>query len=203
MFSLWSGMRISAVALAALCGGYANAHEHNHANADEHKAPVDAEQVRTHRIPDVALTDQDGHQVHFMSDVLQKRTALISFIYTSCKTTCPLVGATVAKVAEQIEHDVPNAAIVSISVDPEYDTPARLSAWRHEYGEIPQWTLLTGSKREIERLLRSLGAYSPSLEDHADVLLIGSGREGRWTRMTSLAAWDKVAAAVRAAAAAR
>ena len=195
MFSLWSGMRVLGVALAMLCGGYVDAHEqHKHA---------DTEQVRTHRIPDVALTDQDGHQVRFVSDVLQKRTALISFIYTSCKTTCPLVGATMAKVAEQIEHDLPDAVIVSISVDPEYDTPARLSAWRHEYGEVPQWTLLTGPKREIERLLRSLGAYSPSLEDHSDVLLIGSGRAGHWTRMTSLAAWDKVAAAVRAAATAR
>jgi protein SCO1 len=195
IFPIPSGIRLLSVALAVLCGTYVNAHEQ--------KKAVGTEQVAARRIPDVILTDQDGHQIRFLSDVLQKRAALISFIYTSCKTTCPLVGATVAMVAEQIQNDVPDAAIVSISVDPEYDTPARLLAWRQQYGDVPQWTLLTGPKRDIQRLLRSLGAYSASLEDHSDILLVGSSAPGQWTRMSSLAAWDKVTAAVRAAAGAR
>jgi len=170
-----------------------NAHD-NH-----RKAEVNTEQVQGRRIPDVRLTDQNGHRVRFLSDVLRQRRALISFIYTSCKTTCPMVGATVAKVAEQFQKDSSDLAIVSVSVDPDYDTPARLLSWRTEYGDIPQWTLLTGPKREIDQLLRAFGAYSANREDHSEILLLGPDEAGKWTRMSSLAAWYEVAAAIRAA----
>jgi protein SCO1 len=167
---------------------------------DGHKTEVDTLQIRARPIPDVRLTDQDGRQVRFSSDVLRHRPALISFIYTRCTTTCPLVGATVATVTDKLAADREKLAIVSLSVDPDYDTPERLLAWRKDFGDIPQWTLLTGSKRDINQLLRSFGAYSPNLEDHADILLVGPNASGQWTRMSSLAAWEKVVAQVRAAA---
>jgi len=180
------------IGLAAPWSTNSRAHEH------ERKGASETEQVPGLRIPDVRLTDQTGRQVHFLSDVLRQRTALISFIYTSCETTCPLVGATVAAVAEDSHNVGSNLAIISVTVDPNYDTPARLLAWRERYGDIPQWTLLTGPKREIDQLLRAFGAYSASLEDHPDLMLVGPDAAGRWTRMSSLAAWDKVAAAIRA-----
>jgi protein SCO1 len=170
------------------------AHEHHGGSSTDA-----SEQVGGLRIPDVQLTDQDGHPVHVLSEVLRHRVALVSFIYTSCTTTCPLVGATVAAVAEDLKKQYSDLVIVSVSIDPVYDTPARLLAWRERYGELPQWTLLTGPKREINQLLRAFGAYSASLEDHQDILMVGPNAAGRWTRMSSLAASDVVAAAVRAA----
>jgi protein SCO1/2 len=167
---------------------------------DRHKAAeISAQQVRLRAIPDARLTDQNGHQVRFTSDVLGQRPALISFIYTSCTTTCPLVGATVAAVTEHLEADLADLAVVSISIDPEYDTPARLLAWREQYGDLPRWTLLTGPKREINELLRAFGTYSANLEEHSEILLVGPNAAGQWTRMSSLAAWDKVAAVIRTA----
>jgi protein SCO1/2 len=182
------------LALALPWSGQTEAHDHLH------KAEVNTLQIRARPIPDVLLTDQSGRQVHFASDVLRQRPALISFIYTRCTTTCPLVGATVATVTEHLQADAEKLAIVSISIDPDYDTPDRLLDWRKLHGDIPQWTLLTGPKREIAQLLRALGAYSPNLEDHQDILLVGPNASGQWVRMSSLAAWDKVAAEVRAAA---
>jgi protein SCO1/2 len=182
------------LALALPWSAQTGAHDHSH------MAEVDTLQIRARPIPDVRLTDQSGHQVRFSSDVLRQRPALISFIYTRCTTTCPLVGATVATVTEKLQSDAEKLAIVSISVDPDYDTPERLLDWRKLHGDIPQWTLLTGPKREINELLRAFGAYSPNLEEHSEILLIGPNASGQWVRMSSLAAWDKVAAEVRAAA---
>jgi protein SCO1/2 len=182
------------LALALPWSARTDAHDHLH------KAEVDTLQIRARPIPDVRLTDQNGHQVRFASDVLRQRPALISFIYTRCTTTCPLVGATVATVTENLQADAEKLAIVSISIDPDYDTPDRLLDWRKLHGDIPQWTLLTGPKREINQLLRALGAYSPNLEDHSEILLVGPNASGQWVRMSSLADWDKVAAEVRAAA---
>ncbi|MBR0848848.1 SCO family protein [Bradyrhizobium diazoefficiens] len=181
--------------LAALPGMRTEAHDHHH-----HMAEVSTQQVRLRQIPDLSLTDQDGHQVRFLTDVLRQRPAIISFIYTRCTTTCPLVGATVATVTEKLHAPPEKLAIVSISIDPDYDTPDRLLEWRKLYGDIPQWTLLTGPKREINQLLRAFGAYSSNLEDHSEILLIGPDASGQWIRMSSLEAWENVAAQVRAAA---
>jgi protein SCO1 len=182
-----------ALAVALLWAAQTEAH-------DRHKAEIDRTQVRARPIPDVQLTDQNGHQVRFASGVLRQRPALISFIYTRCTTTCPLVGATVATVTDKLQADPEKLAVVSITVDPDYDTPDRLLNWRKAHGDIPQWTLLTGVKRDINQLLRSLGAYSPNLEDHSEILLVGPNASGQWIRMSSLAPWDKVAAEVRAVA---
>jgi protein SCO1/2 len=185
---------VAALTLALAWSARTDAHDHHR------KAEPDTLQIRARPIPDVRLTDQSGHQVRFASDVLRQRPALISFIYTRCTTTCPLVGATVATVTEKLEADAAKLAIVSITVDPDYDTPDRLSDWRKLHGDMPQWTLLTGAKRDINQLLRALGAYSANLEDHSEILLIGPTASGQWVRMSSLAAWDTVAAHVRAAA---
>jgi len=149
------------------------------------------------RIPEVRLTNQNGDEVR-LSDVLNKRIALISFIDTGCSTICPLVGATVAAVAEDLKDDTSNVAIVSISIDPDWDTPDRLLAWRNLYGEIPEWTLLTGLRPEISKLLRSFGTYSANLEDHLDILLVGPDSDGHWTRMSSLASRAEVTATISA-----
>lgn len=182
------------IVLAVPSATRTNAHDRH-----DQKKEVPSEEIQGRRIPDVRLTDQNGRQMRFLSDVLRQRTAVISFIYTSCQSTCPLVGATVASVTEQFQKDDLNLAIVSVSVDPGNDTPERLLAWRERYGDIPHWTLLTGPKREIEQLLRALGAYSANLEDHSEILLVGPNPAGKWTRMSSLAAADKVAAVIRAA----
>jgi len=189
-----SGLLIATVMLALAWSARSGAHDHHH------MSEPDTAQIHARPIPDVRLTDESGHQVRFASDVLRQRPALISFIYTRCTTTCPLVGATVATVTEKLQADAGKLAIVSITVDPDYDTPERLLDWRKLYGDIPQWTLLTGPKSDITQLLRAFGAYSPNLEDHADILLIGPDASGEWVRMSALASWEAVEAKVRAAA---
>jgi protein SCO1 len=189
-----SRLFITALMLALVWSARSGAHDH------QQMTEPDTLQISARPIPDVRLTDESGHEVRFASDVLRQRPALISFIYTRCTTTCPLVGATVATVTEKLQADASKLAIVSITVDPDYDTPERLRDWRKLYGEIPQWTLLTGAKRDITQLLRALGAYSPNLEDHSEILLIGPNASGQWVRMSSLAGWDTVVEQVRAAA---
>jgi protein SCO1/2 len=189
-----SKLFIAALLLMLVWSVRSGAHDH------DHMTEPDTLQISSRPIPDVRLTNESGHEVRFASDVLRQRPALISFIYTRCTTTCPLVGATVATVTEKLQADASKLAIVSITVDPDYDTPERLRDWRELYGDIPQWTLLTGTKRDITQLLRALGAYSPKLEDHSNILLIGPNASGQWVRMSSLAGWDTVVEQIRAAA---
>jgi protein SCO1 len=151
-------------------------------------------------IPDMKITNQDGRQVRFLSDVVRRRPAVVSFIFTGCSSTCPLVGATMAAVADRVQKDNLDSALVSISVDPENDTPAALLSWRAQFGDIPQWTLVTGPKSDIDRLLRAFRSYFADPEDHPDILMIGPDATGTWTRMSAPAPANDVISAIRAAA---
>ncbi len=80
------------------------------------------------------------------------------------------------------------------------DTPARLKAWAAKFGSGPGWTLVTGERADVTRLLKSLGAYTADMNDHPPLVLIGNPR-GEWTRAYGLAAPRKLAAAIDAMAA--
>jgi cytochrome oxidase Cu insertion factor (SCO1/SenC/PrrC family) len=142
--------------------------------------------------PSFNLVDQDGRKVDFYRDLIGPRRAAVNLIFTTCRGVCPLLGANFAAVARELAkrgaHDV---ALVSISVDPEHDTPERLAAWRRERGGPPSWTLVTGSRRDVDRLLAHLGMASLRKEAHSPLMLVG-GRDG-WSRLDGLAAPETVA----------
>jgi len=96
------------------------------------------------------LLDVDGKTVT-KSDLLGKPW-VVSFIFTRCVGTCPAITASVRKLAAQTkEVDV---RFVSISVDPNYDTPAILKKYAAEHGaEKSRWLFLTGDQRAIYQLI--------------------------------------------------
>ncbi len=131
-------------------------------------------------IADAPVIDQTGATRHFYSDLVKDRVVVMNFIFTSCTTICPTMGATFARV-QRILGDR-NVSLISVSVDPATDTPQRLDAWSKKLDARPGWTLVTGDKPEIDRLLKSLGVFTPSRETHTPTLLIGDARSGRWQR---------------------
>ena len=152
---------------------------------------VPAEGVTTERsrlsIPDVAVLDQDGRKFRFYSDLVQGKVVAINFIYTTCTTICPILGATFANVQGQMgERSGRDFSLISISVDPVTDTPPRLKAWAAKFNAKPGWTLVTGKKPDIDKLLRSLGASTAQKEDHPPLVLIGNEPKELWTRAYGL-----------------
>jgi cytochrome oxidase Cu insertion factor (SCO1/SenC/PrrC family) len=150
-------------------------------------APKAEESVKL-SIPDVDLVDQDGKPVRFYSDLVQGKVVLMNFIFTSCTTICPPMGATFAKVQKLLgERAGRDVHLISVSVDPGTDTPARLTAWRQKLGGGPGWTLVTGDKESVTRLLKALGVYTASVSDHTPLVLAGNDAQGHWTRAYGLA----------------
>ena len=75
-----------------------------------------------------------------------------------------------------------DVVLVSISVDPGTDIPARLKKYAKRHGANPGWIFLTGGKRSVDRVLRGIGAYVRDYTQHAPAILVGDGRHGGWTR---------------------
>jgi cytochrome oxidase Cu insertion factor (SCO1/SenC/PrrC family) len=145
------------------------------------------------KIPDIELLDQDGRKVHFYTDLVKGRTVAINFIFTTCTTICPPLGATFARVQKDLgERTGRDVQFISISVDPATDTPERLKAWGAKFHAGPGWTFVTGDKPSVDRLLSALAASSARREDHSPEVLIGNDARGTWTRTYGLAAASKL-----------
>ncbi|MBV9927210.1 MAG: SCO family protein [Acidobacteria bacterium] len=154
----------------------------------DHAAMNSAGEASGLTFPDVELLDQDGRKIHFYSDLVKGRTVAIQFIFTTCTTICPPLGATFARVqkdlGERVGRDV---RLISVSVDPLTDTPERLKAWGANFKAGPGWTLVTGPKPQVFELLRALGAGVASPADHSPSVLVGNDATGQWTRTYGLA----------------
>lgn len=146
-------------------------------------------------VPDVSLIDQDGRPVHFYSDLVKDKVVAMNFIFTTCTTICPPMGATFAKLQKLLAgRDV---HLISVSVDPATDTPERLKAWAGKFGAGPGWTLVTGDRNEVTRLLKALGVYTAAIGDHSPLVLLGNDAAHRWTRAYGLAPPAKLAELIR------
>ena len=145
-------------------------------------------EVKRMNIPDIELLDQNGRKIHFYTDLVKGQTVVINFIFTTCTTICPPLGATFARVQKQLGDKVGrDVRFISISVDPATDTPERLKAWGAKFHAGEGWTFVTGNKPEVDELLRALGASSARREDHSPTVLIGNDAHGTWTRTYGLA----------------
>jgi len=148
-------------------------------------------------IPDLALVDQTGRTVRFKGDVLRDRVAVIDFVFTTCATICPVLSASFARLQERLgERLARDVQLVSISIDPARDTPARLRAYAHRYHAGPHWTWLTGPIDDVERVLNALGAYTPDATAHAPLVLVGDARSGTFSRVNGFPNPERLVARV-------
>jgi cytochrome oxidase Cu insertion factor (SCO1/SenC/PrrC family) len=153
-------------------------------------------------IPDVEVIDQNGRKLNFYSDLVKGRTVAVNFIFTTCTTICPPLGATFARVRRELDaagHG--DVRLISISVDPVTDTPERLKSWGEKFKVGAGWTLVTGSKAQVDELLRALSASTARPEDHSPTVLIGNDAAGQWTRTYGLAKPSQMIAIINQAAA--
>ncbi len=101
--------------------------------------------------PDFALTERTGQTVK-LADFAGK-VWVADFFYTTCPGPCPMMSSRLSKVQEQLGTD-PNLRLVSISIDPEKDTPDVLKLYAERFKATDRWLFLTGPKADIYTLAR-------------------------------------------------
>jgi protein SCO1/2 len=133
---------------------------------------------------DLPLVTQDGRPVRFYSDILKDKVVLISFIFTNCDEACPLLMRSFREVQDLLGDRIgKDVFLVSISVDPEADTPDALKAYGERYGAGAGWVFLTGKKRNVDWVVYKLGQYQEEIESHSTLFLLGDVRNGRWRKI--------------------
>ena len=135
--------------------------------------------------PNVPLITQDGKTVRFYDDLLKGKSVVVNVIYTRCRDRCPLETAKLAQVqrmlADRMGKDI---FFYSISIDPEFDTPAVLKAYAEKFHVGSGWLFLTGKREDITLVQKKLGLYSRTdvvnPDGHLPSLMIGNEPSAQW-----------------------
>lgn len=162
--------------------GTAHAHD-DHSQHLDHAGLSGHVDDREVSFVDLPLTDQHGETIQLEHDLVRDNIVVMSFIYTSCTTVCPLVSSIMSKVQQQLGERVGNdVQLISISVDPQTDSPERLLEYSQFFQGGPGWSWLTGSPEAVTDTLKALGSWSADYANHPPLILIGSGDSRHWSR---------------------
>jgi protein SCO1 len=114
--------------------------------------------------PAFALDSSRGARITLAD--LRGKVLAVTFIFTTCTDSCPLLTAKLAEIGRSLGNDFgPRIAFVAISVDPLNDTPARLRDYATAHrADSSGWFFLTGKPGDIESVLRGYGAYAKKMD---------------------------------------
>jgi len=108
-------------------------------------------------VPDFTLVNQDGKSFQFAK--ARGKLVLVTFVYTTCPDLCPLLTAKFAAIQRALdEKKQEDYLLLSITTDPEHDTPRALKIYAHNYkADFAHWFFLTGSRDQLAKVWNAFG----------------------------------------------
>ncbi len=178
-------------ASGALAAEAPDPHAHHH-----HMAMEATRTSAAYSVPDVELVRDDGKTVQLTRELDDGRPVVLTFVFTSCTTICPMISATLAQLQRRLGPARDQVHIVSISIDPEFDTPARLREYATKFGAGPEWQHYGGSLDASRTVQRAFGAYRGEKMNHAPTTLVRTHPGAEWVRFDGFATADELLAAL-------
>ncbi len=149
---------------------------------------------KKYNIPDVTLVDADGHKTSLATLLSAEEPVALNFIFTTCKTICPVMTATFASMQSKLdEAQLKQLRVISISIDPDYDRPAELRAYADKFKASQSWVFLTGDSLDINNVMRAFEAYTGSKMNHQPVTFLRKSPNQPWLRVDGLASGKDLA----------
>ena len=150
----------------------------------------------TGRWPDVVVRTHADQPMRIVSDLVSEQRVLLGFIYTRCEGVCPATTANMAAAYRLLkDRSVRPFRFLSISIDPERDTPDDLERYAARQGlaDLPDWQFVVANPEDTLALRRALRITDPNPErdrvisNHSGLLLMGNDRTNRWGGIPSRA----------------
>ena len=123
--------------------------------------------------------------MRFFDDVLKDKVVVVNFIFTNCEGACPLMTHKLSQVRDRFEDKIGKPLqFVSLSIDPERDTPAAMKAFAQEHqADHEGWVWLTGNPEHLDMIVKRLGQYAPDVESHSTMMLAGNVNAAHWIKI--------------------
>jgi len=153
--------------------------------------------MQNYTVPDVKLLDSSGSHVALDTLLDGDHPVAVNFIFTTCTTICPIMTATFAQMRRELGAEADRIQLVSITIDPEHDTPAVLSEYAKRFNATPEWHFLTGKPKDIEQVLRTFDAWTGTKTNHRPITLMRRQGGSKWVRLEGLASGTALAKQAR------
>ncbi len=142
--------------------------------------------VETYTVPDITLVNQDGTKVKLKTLLESGEPVIVDFIFGTCTTICPVLSAGYANLQLKLPDQATKVRLVSISIDPENDTPKVMRDYLKRYRAKPGWDFFTGKREDIDKVMTAFNAYIPNKMAHYPLTLIREQKTGKWIRIFGL-----------------
>lgn len=136
-------------------------------------------------VPAVTLTNAQGEPVLLTRLLAEPRPVLLQFIFTSCSTVCPVLTATFSQAQAELDRMPGDYRMISISIDPEFDTPQHLAAFAKRYNAGRHWLFLTGQNRDGRSVMNAFEALyqSDNKMYHRSLIYLRASPDRPWFRI--------------------
>ncbi|GAB3774919.1 SCO family protein [Ramlibacter monticola] len=185
-------LALAGTALRARAGDDAHHHHHQHIAAAGYER-----QVAQYRLPAIELVRADGTKASFPQELDDGRPVVLNFIYTSCTAICPILSQSFAEFQRRLGAEREQVRMVSISIDPEEDTPRRLSEYAQRFDAGRQWGFYTGSNAASVSLQKAFQAYYGGKMHHRPVTFLRPAPGQPWVRLDGFTSPDELLAEYR------
>jgi protein SCO1/2 len=152
-------------------------------------SPVHAAEVQRsyadYTVPDVTLVDQDGAKVKVkqLLEGAKGKPVFVQFVFTSCTTICSLLGAVFSNFQKKFGPGAKDIRFVSVSIDPDHDTPDKLKKFLGKFDAGPNWTFVTGDRADIKSVGQAFDAWVENKMTHTPLTFMWSPAEKKWLRL--------------------
>lgn len=139
-----------------------------------------------YKIPTLKLKRRDGSIARFPDEINDGKPVILTFDFTTCTTVCPVISGVFNKVFKKLTSDGEDFHMVSISIDPEYDTPAVLSEFDKKIHDTQVWQHYTGSSDDSITMQKAFLVYRGDKMNHKPVIFIKPAKNAKWIRLEGI-----------------
>ena len=133
---------------------------------------------------DLPVITHEGRELRFYSDLLKDKVVLINLFFGKCENSCPMVHTKLSKLQTLLKDYMGKSIFfVSITIDPEPDTPEALAQYAKNFKPGEGWSFVTGNPEHIKTITSKLGQVHNNKEAHAPFLMVGDVKRARWKKV--------------------
>jgi len=141
-----------------------------------------------YKIPPVTLVNQEGEKIEFDKLLNADKPVILDFIYGTCTTICPVLSIGFSHFQKKLGAEAQSVQLVSISIDPDNDTPLIMKEYLERYNAQPGWDFLTGKREDIFQVMEAFDAVVTNKMDHYPLTFLHLPGTSQWVRINQLLA---------------
>jgi protein SCO1/2 len=169
---------------------------HHHMMEQASQADVRRSQT-DYVVPALRMVRDDGKTVNLREEIDDGRPVYLNFIFTTCTTICPVSSQIFSMLQRKLQADSAKVHLVSVSIDPEQDTPPRLREYAARFHAGKSWTHYTGSVEASVGVQKAFAAYQGDKMNHTPLTLFRAAPGQPWVRLDGFADADQLLAEYR------